>query len=621
MRTAVPRTNTLANRLRAAWSVLSGKRTGDAYAATYGQGAGMTGFAGGSINRLTASLANWSGSVNSDLDIALPILRARARSLAANNEHGKRFLSLVAINVVGRRNPKLQVRAMRDQRDPNKATTLDKSANDTIEMHWERWGRTADITGRHKSLYSLMRTAVKGVARDGEALVRKVRDRRLPYGMGLQLLEADRLEDARNQRLDNCNTVRQGVEVDSSLRAVAYWIKTSHPGENYTTAAAGVERVPASEMIHLFLSERAEQVRGITWLHAVILRGSTIHQFEEAAVVAAKIGASKIAALERAEDAPDATASMADGISGGNLQINVEAGEMFELPPGYKMASWNPDYPHQNFESFLKACLRGLAAGLDVAAHNLTGDMTDVNYSSARIAELAERESWMALQDWFIENFTMPVYEEWLALSLLAGAITFDITGKALPAERLDKFLNASRFQGKRWSWVDPAKEADAHKVELENQLTSRTRIAAEQGEEFDDILDELQQEEAAIKAAGLAPPPPPAPPKPPAPDPNLGKAIVAMGNASAALLAHAALPREANHTTFAPVINTPAVDARSTTNIAPTEVRNEITVPEREVNLEAVINMPHVKRKVTEIERDKTKEAVRTVETYEHEN
>jgi lambda family phage portal protein len=504
------RPTSLAQRLRAAWNALSGKRAGDAYAATYGQGAGMTGFAGGSINRLTASLANWSGSVNADLDASLPILRARARSLSANNEHGKRFLSLVATNVVGRRNPKLQVRAMRDQRDPSKATTLDKAANDAIEIHWDRWGRTADITGRHKSLYSLMRTAVKGAARDGEALVRIVRDRNLPYGMGLQLLEADRLEDARNQRLDNGNTVRQGVEIDSRLRAVAYWIRTSHPGENYATAAAGVERVPASEMIHLFLSERAEQVRGITWMHAIIMRGSIIHQFEEAAVVAAKIGASKIAALERAEDAPDATASMADGISGGNLQINVEAGEMFELPPGYKMASWNPDYPHQNFESFLKACLRGLAAGLDVAAHNLTGDMTEVNYSSARIAELNERETWMALQDWFIENFTMPIYEQWLAMSLLAGAITFDITGKALPAERYAKFANASRFQGRRWSWVDPAKEAEANKAQLDSLLTSRTRLAAEQGEEFDDILDERQQEELAIKAAGLAPPPPP---------------------------------------------------------------------------------------------------------------
>lgn len=508
MQTPAPPT-TLFSRIGSAWRALIGRR--DPYAATYGGGSGAHGFAGGSINRLTSSLANWSGSINADNDLALPVLRARARSLAANNEHGKRFLTLVANNVVGRNNPKLQVRAMRDQRDPTKPTTLDKSANDAIEIHYQRWGKTADITGRHRSLYSLMRTTIKGVARDGEALVRIVRNRSLPYGLGLQLLEADRLDDAINQRMDNGNTIRQGVEIDSAGRAVAYHVRTAHPGENYATSMAGFERIPASEMIHLFLPERAEQVRGVTWYHAVIVRASIIHKFEEAAVIAAQIGASKVAALERADDAPDGGAlGMADGTSNGTgsgiPQMNVEAGEMFELPPGYKLSSWNPDYPHQNFESFLKACLRGLAAGTDVADHNLTGDMSGVNYSSARIAELSERESWMSLQDWFIESFCMPIYEEWLSMSLLIGAITFDISGKALPADKLAKFFNASRFQGRRWSWVDPAKEADANQTQLDSLLTSRTRIAAEQGEEFDDILDELAQERIAIEKAGVTP-------------------------------------------------------------------------------------------------------------------
>jgi hypothetical protein len=266
-------------------------------------------------------------------------------------------------------------------------------------------------------------------------------------------------------------------------------------------------------------------------MHAVIIRGSVIHKFEESAVVAAHIGASKIAALERAEDAPDGTTQMADGTTSAGLSMSVEAGEMFELPPGYKLNSWNPEYPHANFEPFLKACLRGLAAGMDVAAHNLTGDMTEVNYSSARIAELGEREVWMTLQDWFIESFALPIYEEWLASALLLGQITFDISGKALPAERLDKFLKASRFQGRRWNWVDPSKEADANEKQLANKLTSRTRLAAEQGDEFDDILDELSQEELAIDAAGLKPAPAPAPVEPKAlpADPNLAKAAALM--------------------------------------------------------------------------------------------
>lgn len=578
---------TLSDRIAAAWRALKGQR--DPYAATYGSSS--SGFAGAAVNRLTASMANWSGSVNADLDGALPILRARARALAANNEHGKRFLSLVAANVVGRRNPKLQVRAL------TPGNRLDKSANDAVEFHWERWGRSADISGRHKSLYSLLRTTIKGVARDGEAIIRLVRNRSLPYGIGLQLLEADRLDDTINARLSDGNVIRQGIELDSALRVVAYYVKTAHPGDNVMVVGKNVvERVPAGDMVHLFLPERAEQVRGITWLHAVIMRGGIIHRFEEAAVVAAEIGASKVAALQRPEEAPDLAATMADAQVGNAMQINVQAGELFELPPGYTLNGWNPEYPHANFDSFLKACLRGLAAGLDVAAHNLTGDMTDVNYSSARIAELAEREAWMVLQDWLIESFLMPLYEEWLALSLLAGKITFEQSGKALPADKFDKFRNASRFQGRRWAWVDPAKEAEANEKLLANKLTSRTRIAAEQGEEFEDILDELAAEQTAIDDAGLGAPKPPPEPKQPAPeDDPAAKAITALQAEVRSLAQREPAPQQIH---VAPVIHLP--ETRVDNHIAAPEapvvnVTNEITEREQaapvvQVSVEAVM-------------------------------
>jgi lambda family phage portal protein len=264
-------------------------------------------------------------------------------------------------------------------------------------------------------------------------------------------------------------------------------------------------------------------VRGVTWFHAIIIRNATFHRFQDAAVTAAEIGASKIAALEREMDAPSGGADqLADSHGpGGVPQISVEGGEMFELPPGYKLSSWNPEYPHANFESFVKTCFYGLAAGLDVANHNLSGNMEGVNYSSARIAEMGEREIWMLLQDWFIANFVRPVYEEWLSIAMLKGAITFEASGKALPVSKLDKFLNASRFQGRRWSWVDPQKEMEANRAALDMRITSRTRIAAERGESLEDVLDELAAEEKLLQGLNLAPLPQAAPPVPPPPPPE----------------------------------------------------------------------------------------------------
>jgi len=456
-------------------------------------------FAGAAIGRLTASLSQSSQSVNADLDGALEILRARARSLCANNENGRRFLTLVANNVIGAGGPKLQVRAA------NPDGSLDKAANDTIEIHWDRWGKKADITGR-MTLAHMQRVAAKAVARDGEALIRVVRGTGYAYGMALQVLESDRLDHTLNQQLSNGNVIRQGVEMDTAGRVVAYYIRNAHPGDYLSVGDRKLERVLANDIFHLYLPERAEQVRGYTWLHAVLMRAAMLHGFEESAVVAARVGASKVAVLTREDPGPSALESMADGkTSAGALQMSAESGEIVELPAGYGLDSWNPEYPHANFDSFLKACMRGLASGLDVATHNLSGDMTDVNYSSARIAELSERDQWMVLQGWWVDSFLMPLYEDWLGSALLRKQITFEASGKPLPVDKFDRFYNASRFQPRTWAWVDPLKEVNASKELIAARLASRTQIAAGLGREWDDILAELEAEQKSLNAAGLS--------------------------------------------------------------------------------------------------------------------
>lgn len=469
----------------------------------------LQGFAGGVVDRLTASLQQWSGAVNADLDSQLVILRARARALAANNEAGRRFLSMVAANVVGPAGPRLQVRAKNSD-----GVTLDKVANDAIEIAWDRWCRQAEVSGR-MDFKQMLRVLIKAIARDGEALVRVVRDRSLPGGMQLQLIEIDRLDEALNTALPNGNMIRQGIEVTSYLKPVAYYIKTSHPGENYQTRPPLVERIDAKFIFHVYMPERAEQVRGYTWFHAVIRRASMLGDFEEAAVVAAQVGAKKMGVFTRDDDesAPAATPAVPGGAStaladekgsGGELVMSAEAGEFMELPPGYGLESWDPEYPHAHFGAFIKSCKEMLASGLDVAAHNLDGNMSGVNYSSARIAEMGERDMWLTVQDWFFGAFVMPIYREWLATALLRGDIVFP-SGKALPVDKFSKFADLSRFQGRRWDWVDPEKDMNSAEKKIALGLESRTAIAASMGREFDDVLDEIKTEEALAKAAGVS--------------------------------------------------------------------------------------------------------------------
>lgn len=569
-------------------------------------GMNSVGFAGAAINRLTASLAQSSGSINHDLDGNLVVLRARARALAANNENARRFLSMVGVNVVGPCGPTLQVRAKLIN------GALDKPANDAIEMAWARWSCDAEVSGR-MDLAHAMRVSAQAVARDGETLIRFVRNKALPMGIQVQVLEADRLDEAMNRTLGNGNRVRQGVELDSMLRPVAYWLKAAHPGESWQAVAPAVERVNARDILHVFRPDRAEQVRGYTWFHAVLLRLAMLHAYEEAAVIAARVGASKMGIFQRKDAAtPSLLDSMADAKdSAGRLQMSAEPGEFMEAPPGYELSNWDPEYPHANFESFLKQCMRGVAAGLDVAAHNLSGDMTDVNYSSARIAELGERDQWCVLQEWWNRAVMLPIYREWLASALLRNEVTFEQSGKALPADKLDKFISAARFQSRRWQWVDPAKEVEAAERLIASGLSSRTAIAASQGREVEDIIDELKQEKQLLEAAGLP---------------------TKVGNVAGTPKVSADAPdapakgarQTVNFEEGAFKIEVRAGD--TSVNIPEREVKveNSVTVPEREINLEALIDVPaaqvvvaHPKKTVETIERDGDKEIARIVREH----
>ena len=459
------------------------------------------GYAGAGINRLTASLATWSGSANNDAEQSISILRSRARALANNHEYGRRFLSLVANGIVGADGPTLQVRAL------TQSGALDSVANGIVETAWWSWQKRADIGGR-MTLPHMMRVISKAVARDGEALIKIVRGRDLPGGIALQLLEADRLDEGLNRKLPGDAEIRMGVEMDSRGRPVAYHVKVAHPGETYGSTRPMIERVPARDMIHLFLPERAEQVRGVTWMHAVLLRMNMLHSYEEAAVVAARVGASKMGFFKRGSEdagyAGQAVSQLADQQIAGALNMQVEPGEMLELPAGYDFTPFNPDYPHQNFDSFTKACLRGIASGLDIDYPTLAGDLEAVNYSSMRAGTIETRDQWQILQSWFIDSFLLPVYREWLASALVRGEIRFPQTGRSLPADRLSKFSEASSFLGRRWQWVDPLKDAQAEKELLAAGLTSRSRIAAKTGQDFDEILAELASEAEKMRAAGI---------------------------------------------------------------------------------------------------------------------
>lgn len=452
---------------------------------------GAKGWDAAATDRLSSGWSSLNTGINADLEGALPTLRARSRGWAMNTDQGARYLELVADNIVGADAPRLQVRAkLRDGAD-----TLDEVANTAIEQAWARWCRrgACEVTGE-MSFGALCRTVLQTTARDGEFLLRRIRSSRLDFGLQLQLLDVDRINSQLNVAppVRGGNAVRLGIEVDALGRKVAVHLFGTHPGDTGAGLAPQVisERVPVDNLWHGFVLRRPEQVRGYPWAAAVLKRSDTLAQYERYALDAAKYGAAKMGFYTVDKDAikvdDETWEAMKDAT--GELVQEVEGGMLEALPPGVDFQSFDPKYPVEAFGSFVTTFKRDIAAGLGVAHHNLSGDMTGVNYSSARIAELSERRAWRALQQWFIGSFVEPVFREWLGVALVRGAIKLP-SGATLPADRFDKFAEASTFQPPGWDWVDPEKDLAALTTAAQWDIRSLRSIADAQGVDLDDNL------------------------------------------------------------------------------------------------------------------------------------
>ncbi|MCU0839941.1 MAG: phage portal protein [Rhodospirillales bacterium] len=447
----------------------------------------------GEVTRLTASWQSANLAADEEIRKSLERVRGRSRDLSYNNEYARKYLQMVATNIAGPLGFTLQSLAADGPAQP------DRLARDAIESAFARWAHRGicDATGRF-SFAELQRLIIETVARDGEALIMRRRDKSNAFGYSLKLVEIDRLPVSHNLVLKNGHVVVMGVELDGDGRAVAYWINL---GSIESAAATGTKltRIVADDILHLYRPGRPEQHRALPWMHPVMTGLKMLAGFEEAAIVAARVGAAKMGFFS----SPDGDAGpLADDKVDGEFYTDAEAGAFSVLPPGYKFESWNPDYPHQNYESFTKARLRSIASGLGIAYHTLANDLSDVNYSSARGGVLEERDNWIVLQNWFTDAFLRPVFADWLTEALRMGAIVMP-NGSALPAIKADKFA-VHQWQGRRWAWVDPLKDIEAARLSIKTGIASPQMIAAQNGIDIDDVLTQIASFEKDVAANGV---------------------------------------------------------------------------------------------------------------------
>ena len=449
------------------------------------------GYQGVNSGRLFADFNASEASADTELRSALVKLRARSRDLSINNHYARRYFDLLKTNVVGEKGVSLQAKAV------DSVGNLDLSGNQAVETAFKNWGRYGNCTVDGKmSWIDVQKLIIELVAKDGEAFVIMHRNKDFTDSFSLQIIEADMVDEQKNERLDNGNEIRMGVEVDSYKKPVAYHMLTYHPGDwDYSTQIKSPKhiRVDADRVVHIYKKLRPGQSRGEPWMTPAISAIKQLGAFTEAAIVAARVGASKMGFFT----SPGGDGFIADDYDSNVPIMSAEPGTFASLPQGVQLQSFDPQYPNNEFGSFHKAILRGVASALGVSYAALSNDLEGTSYSSIRQGALEERDQYKNMTAFFISNFVEPVYRAWLASAMEME--TFNI-----PVKQYDRFADTVDFKGRGFSWVDPLKEMNAAIAGVQNGVMSLSHVAAQYGMDTEELLAQIARDRQLAEQFGI---------------------------------------------------------------------------------------------------------------------
>lgn len=451
-------------------------------------------YAAAAYNRLVSDWMASSNSADAEMRGPLKVLRNRSRDLGRNNDYVRQFFREVQNNVVGQGIPfQSQVRMKR-------GGELNEKVNKQIEDLWWEWCKKSNCHAAGDLHFNdIERLAIREVAESGEFFIRliyqKFGNSKVP--LGLELLESDMIDDDFNGISSAGNDIVMGIEKDQWGRRVAYYVKPKHPGDNTTSRTNGNSRsairIPAEEIIPLGLIERWPQTRSVPWIASSILRLHHMAGYEEAEVVSARASASLMGFIQTPQGEV-----RGDDVVNGDRVTDFEPGTIKKLGPGEVMNVPNLNRPSGQLSPFMSFMLKGVAAGAGCSYTTISKDFTGETYSSGRLALLSERDSWKAIQQWMIRNFHQVIFEKWLDMAVLSGAINLE--GYEMAPEK----YNCPKWMPRGWAWVDPSKEVAAYKEALRGGITNYSKLYAEVGEDLEEMLIQRKHEQDLIKKYGL---------------------------------------------------------------------------------------------------------------------
>lgn len=399
-------------------------------------------------------------------------VRARGRDLERNSDMMNSIISAFKRNVAGT-GYQLQ------------ANTEDEELNKKIEEQWKVWckKKNCDVTGT-QSLTQMLRMAVTRKKVDGGILFLKcyTGEGLLPFK--LQALEVDELDTSHMVPKNQGNRVMGGIEYNSYNRPMGYWLK-QYSLDGFTIM--DTRYIAAKDMIFLYTKTRPSQVREMSDMSQTISRIRDANEFMTAISVKERIMACLSVFIKKVLPTVGRGRTNEDSSRISYEGKTLSPGLIKELNAGDEVQVVNPAGQATDASEHMRLQQRLIGAGQGLSYEAISRDMSKTNYSSARSAIL-EDDLTYAEEKELIKDFLDDVYETFIISGVVTGLFVIPDFWNKKNQSFAHEWVSAPK------RWIDPLKEANANMKALQTGQKTFKQIAAENGKDYRDQIDEIQE-------------------------------------------------------------------------------------------------------------------------------
>ena len=454
---------------------------------------------GAPIDRLNRG--HWSNvsaqPINSDLSQNLDSIRHRCEDEISKNSLIEGMISSYALSCVGSTGPTLKI------------VSEDKEYCESREQLWKWWANNAG-SNQQLGIADIMWLWIRSLFGSGEFVDQFVSlpDAPGPVKMRLLPIHAHRLMTPPEFLGDHA--VAMGVRRDlQNRRPVCYYISEPYLMGAFEVYTGEFLEVPFRDLLHGFLIQEEDQVRGVPWLAPCL---DNIGELRDSV-------STMLDSIRAAGDwgvyvqTPNPEAVGMTGLNPNQLPPDVPFQRRQEryLPPGSLAATVNPQQPPARWEEFYRSRVQEIGRAANMPLLMMLLDSSDHNFASARFDS---QLFWRGIQrtQGFLAR-SLDRIEDLVAREAELAYATGDTEGLPPRPKGLIE---------RRWLWpqapeVDSSKERMADRLGLENGTLTLTELCARDNKDVSHVIAERAKENKLLLAAGL-------PAIPGIPDPSLGK-------------------------------------------------------------------------------------------------